>query len=177
MLKARVSLFLCLCFACDTAADKEVLAEPETRIVDVIVPYTVRFLNTVSGRNVTVASLLAVRSNTSVVWISSHFLHCTLAAKFPDVGLTSLGFAEGLFWRLEWGCCPTLLFWSSFETAAEEGAEEPEAESVLFLTPTNPVGASTHLVVLLVKNLVLTTVLVVVSCSQCVLVPNFVIVT
>ena len=77
MLKASVFLF---CFPADFAgvvaevevAEVEAGVEEETKTVDVIVPYTVRFLYTVSGRNVTVASLLAVRSNTSVVWISCH---------------------------------------------------------------------------------------------------------
>lgn len=95
------------------------------------------------------------------------------------MGLTSLGLreVEGC-WRLElkWGCCavPTLLFCFCFslKTAAEE-----EEAAVPSLTPTNPVGALTHLVVLLVKNLVFVFVFVVVSCSQCVLVPNLVSVT
>lgn len=86
MLNARVPLF-CFWFAgvggvvAEVAeVEVEVEADPETRTVDVMVPYTVLFLYTVSGLSVTVASLLAVRSNTSVVWISSHCLQLTFAA-------------------------------------------------------------------------------------------------
>lgn len=55
--------------------DGEVLLLPETeetRIVDVMVPYTVLFLYTVSGRRVTVAVFFAVSNNTSVVCIPTH---------------------------------------------------------------------------------------------------------
>lgn len=44
----------------------------ETRIVDVMVPYTVLFLYTVSGRRVTVAVFFAVSNNTSVVCMPTH---------------------------------------------------------------------------------------------------------
>lgn len=167
----------------------EVETEAETRIVDVIVPYTVLFLNTVSGLNVTVAGLLAVRSSTSVVWMAICCSQATSTAYLPDVGLTILGlfWLEGdELWRLEWGCfaaAATLLFrfcfWFWLIAEAEEvpAPEAEEAETVPFLTPTNPVGASIHLVVLVVNNLVFVSVFVVVACSQTVLVPNLVLVT
>lgn len=46
--------------------------DPETRMVDVMVPYTVLFLYTVSGCRVTVAVSLAVSNNTSVVCMPTH---------------------------------------------------------------------------------------------------------
>lgn len=65
--------------------------DPETRLVDVIVPYIVLFLNTVSGFNVTVAGLLAVSNSTSVVWMAMCCSQATSTACFPAAGLRSLG--------------------------------------------------------------------------------------
>jgi hypothetical protein len=194
MLNASLSLFS---FAGVAVAAKlplllvevELDPDPETRMVDVIVPYTVLFLNVVSGFNVTVAGLLAVSNSTSVVWMAMCCSQATSTACFPAAGLRSLGFwllllgGDG-FWRLEWGCfaVATLLFrflcfcfWFMIaEEASAPAPEAEEAETVPFLTPTNPVGASIHLVVLVVKTLVLVSVFVVVACSQTVLVPNLV---
>lgn len=75
-----------------------------------------------------------------------------------------------MFWRLEWGCCAAAF---RFRFVIDD-AEETAVEMVLFLTPTNPVGASIHSVVLLVINLVFVSVFVVVACSHTVLVPNLV---
>lgn len=192
MLNASLSLFSFFCFAGVVAKDDggvllvEVELDPdlETRFVDVIVPYIVLFLNIVSGFNVTVAGLLAVSNSTSVVWMAMCCLQATSTACFPAAGLRSLGllWLEGDgFWRLEWGCfaaAATLLFrFFCFWLIAEETAPAPEAEeaeTVPFLTPTNPVGASIHLVVLVVRTLVFVSVFVVVACSQTVLVPNLV---
>lgn len=110
MLNTSLSLLSFFCFASDGVVakdDSRVLlvaedADPETRIVDVIVPYTVLFLNTVSGFSVIVAVLLAVSNRTSVVCTATCCSHPTSTANFPAVGLTNLGFlllleGEGLF--------------------------------------------------------------------------------
>lgn len=61
------------------------------KTVLVIVPYTVLFLNTVSGLNVTVALFVSVNIKTSVVCTLTSCLHPTSTANMPEVGRTTLG--------------------------------------------------------------------------------------
>lgn len=61
------------------------------KTVLVIVPYTVLFLNTVSGLKVTVALLVSVNIKTSVVCTLTSCLQPTSTANLPEVGRTTLG--------------------------------------------------------------------------------------
>ena len=77
----------------DEGEDEEADEEGKERIktVLVIVPYTVLFLNTVSGLNVTVALFVSVNIKTSVVCTLTSCLHPTSTANLPEVGRTTLG--------------------------------------------------------------------------------------
>lgn len=70
-------------------ADEE--GKERMKTVLVIVPYTVLFLNTVSGLNVTVALFVSVNIKTSVVCTLTSCLHPTSTANLPEVGRTTLG--------------------------------------------------------------------------------------
>ena len=61
------------------------------KTVLVIVPYTVLFLNTVSGLKVTVALFVSVNIKTSVVCTLTSCLQPTSTANLPEVGRTTLG--------------------------------------------------------------------------------------
>ena len=77
----------------DEGEDEESDEEGKERIntVLVIVPYTVLFLNTVSGLKVTVALFVAVNNKTSVVCTLTSCLQPTSTANLPEVGRTTLG--------------------------------------------------------------------------------------